>query len=126
MYTQMCIPGLHLSLGIYNRIWSLIKGACTELDLKLAEHLSGDSTPSGNTYDHFSTLLRKKELIQMEFDTQKSYAAVLDEMITYSTLTMANAQTDSYLRKLRKEAADTHSTLRKMVSGLIAMLFLSE
>lgn len=84
-----------LSLGIYNRLWSLLIGACTELDLNLALLISGDSTPSGSsTYDHFSTLLRKKSI---------------------SSLTMPDAESNSFLGQLRKSAADAHKTLQKMV-----------
>lgn len=34
---QVRLPGLHMSLGIYDRLWSLLEGACTELDLLLAQ-----------------------------------------------------------------------------------------
>ena len=53
----------------------------------------------------------------MEFEMQQSYTAVLDEMITYSTITIPNAQTSSHLTMLRKEAEEAHKTLKKMVSG---------
>ena len=77
---QVCIPGLHLSLGIYNRLWSILIGACTELDIKLALLNRGDGTPSSSsTYNHFATLLRKKSLLQMEFEAQQSYVSVVDD-----------------------------------------------
>ncbi len=44
----MCFPGLHLSLGIFDRLYTLLEEACQELDLQLAERervadLGGDS-----------------------------------------------------------------------------------
>ena len=34
---QVCIPGLHISLGIFNLLFTLLENACHELDLQLAE-----------------------------------------------------------------------------------------
>ena len=31
------MPGLHLSLGIFNRLYDLLEDACEQLDLELAE-----------------------------------------------------------------------------------------
>lgn len=90
---QVCIPGLHISHGIFNCIWSLFGGALTELDLKLARLESGDKTPTGSsTYDHFSSLLQRIALKQVEVDTQHGYVMLVDEMVTHSTLTLPNAQ----------------------------------
>jgi hypothetical protein len=112
----VCIPGLHLSLGIYNRLWSLLIGACTELDIKLALLISGEDSPSGSsTYNHFSTLLRKKSILQMELETQQNYVSVVDEMVTYSSLTLPDAETNSFLGQLHKSATDGRKTLQKMV-----------
>lgn len=36
IFTQVCIPGLH-SLGIFNRLWTLLEEACTDLDFKLVQ-----------------------------------------------------------------------------------------
>lgn len=114
----MCIPGLHLSLGIYNRIWSLFTGACTELDLKLVDAINASEpgpSSSSSTHDHFSSSLQKMSLLEMEVDTQRNYAAVLDEMVTYSLLTLPNAQTSTHVRQLRKSAEASHKTLENMV-----------
>ena len=106
---------MHLTLGIYNRIWSLLGGALTELDLKLAKLKSGDTTPTTSTYKHFSSLLERIALKQFEVDTQRDYAKVVDEMVTHFTLTSPDAQTSSFIKKLRTSATSAHKTLKKMV-----------
>ena len=112
---QVCIPGLHLSLGIFNRIWSLLGGALTELDLKLAKLKSNNTTPTGSsTYDHFSSLL-KISLKELEVNTQRGYTTLIDEMVTHSTLTIPNAQTSSFVKNLRTSSASAHKMLNKMV-----------
>ena len=40
---KVCFPGLHLSLGIFNRLWILLEEECTEVDLALAQ----ESAPGG-------------------------------------------------------------------------------
>ena len=46
---QVCIPGLHLSLGVFDCLWTLLEEACTELDLRLAIELGGLPGPGGVT-----------------------------------------------------------------------------
>ncbi len=88
----------------------------TELDLKLAHLKSGGGAPTeSSVYDHFSSLLQKIELKKMEVNTQQGYVTLIDEMVTYSTLTLSNAQISSYIRKLRAESASSHKKLDKMV-----------
>lgn len=113
----MCIPGLHLSLGIYDRIWCLLGGALTELDLELAKLKSGSATPTGSsTYNHFSSLLQKIAHKQLEVDTQSAYTLQVDEMITHATLMTPNVQISSMVKELQKGSETAHKTLKKMVS----------
>ena len=117
----MCIPGLHLTLGIYDRIWCLLGGALTELDLKLAKAKNGGAGSS--TYGHFSTLLQKIALKQTEVETQRGYVALVDEMVTRSTLMTPNAQMSALVKQLRKASDTEHKTLKKMVSNTLIKRF---
>ena len=79
----VCIPGLHLSLGIYNRLWTLLEEACHELDFEVAtcDIPTSSSDPSTSSFKQLS-------LLNVELETQKNEAIVLSEMLTFSTLTM--------------------------------------
>ena len=35
---MVCLPGLHISLGIFQRLYALLEEECHELDLQIASH----------------------------------------------------------------------------------------
>ena len=47
----VCIPGLHLSLGMYNHLWPLLVDACNKFDLKLAD---GGGRAGGASFIQYS------------------------------------------------------------------------
>ena len=61
-YMQVCIPGLHISLGIFNRLYNL-EHACHELDLLLAERSTGE-VRAGNSFGLYSAALTKLSELQ--------------------------------------------------------------
>lgn len=44
----MCIPGLHISLGVFLKFYELLFDKCAELDEKVAYKLTEDSSELGN------------------------------------------------------------------------------
>ena len=109
---QVCIPGLHLSLGIFNRIWELMEYECQELDLRLA-HTKGST--GGSTFVHYANTLQQRSHLAMELETQQGYVSLIDQMVTYLTLTLPDAETNDSLIQLREDAANTHKSIRGMV-----------
>jgi len=106
---------LHLSLGIFDRIWTLLEEGCTELDLKLAESSSGSDFGGSK----FREALARKSLLLSELDRQKTYTTLLDQMTTYLCLTLPDAQTSSFLQELKKEAETAHNILSDKVQVVI-------
>lgn len=110
----MCIPGLHLSLGIYNRIWDLLCDACHDLDLQLA-HVSGGggNCVGDSSFTRYSNALHRRSSLKLELQTQESYGTVINQMITYALL--SSPTDEDFLSGLRKEAATTQQAIRDMV-----------
>ena len=55
---QVCPPGLHISLGIFYKMWCLIEEGCHQLDLELATRIS--HTPHDRqSFQEYSSLVRK-------------------------------------------------------------------
>ena len=48
----MCIPGLHISLGVFLKFYELLLDECAELDEKVAYKLTEDSSELGNSRLH--------------------------------------------------------------------------
>lgn len=89
MAIQVCLPGLHISLGIYDRLWELLEGACTELDLLLAKHTSTGGI--GNSFDEYVASLKKREQLQASLHTAEQWVTMLDQLVTYFSLYVPNA-----------------------------------
>ena len=51
----------------------------------------------------------------LEMDSQKNYAAELDQMATYHCLTLPDAQSSTFLQEMKKEAAAVHKRISNMV-----------
>lgn len=98
-----------MSLGIFNRIWSLLEEACSDLDFKLFLH--GRDSTGDSAID--STLLKTLSAMRVEVQTQQSYADVLKEMITFYTLTTEDVS--EACESLKTDLAKTIQDIGKKV-----------
>ena len=89
MEIQVCLPGLHISLGVFDRLWTLLEGACTELDLLLAEHISVGCM--GSSYNEYVTALRKGEQLRSSLHQEEQRATMMEQLVTYFSLSIARA-----------------------------------
>ena len=62
---KVCPPGLHITLGIFTKLYGLLEDECHNLDLELALHSSEDAHSSFSTY---SQELQKLHLLQAEME----------------------------------------------------------
>ena len=67
---QVCPPGLHITLGIFFRLFSLLEDECHELDL--AHMLHG--AQAGSSYEQYLVSLQKKR------DTEEEVRHLKDEV----------------------------------------------
>ena len=107
----MCIPGLHLSLGIFNRLWTLLEEACSELDFKLA--ISCDDTTTTINPQIDSTAIKTLSAMRVDLQTQRNYANVITEMVTFYTLTVDGA--NDICMRLKEDLAKTQQCISDKV-----------
>lgn len=110
-----------MSLGIYDRLWELLEAACTELDLLLAEHMSGGGVGVGNTYGDYVIALRKREELKNSLAVEENRATTMEQMVTFFSLTIQTPSGNQQLSTLRQEA----SKVRLSVNALVSVLFTS-
>ena len=110
----MCIPGLHLLLGIYNRLWSLLGDACNELDLMLA-YSSLDNISSNGTYSQYVSLVKRRLQLQYEVSDQQNYLFVMNEMVTFASISLPDAEHD-VLKELHKDIDASNVSLSNKVN----------
>ena len=72
----MAIPALHVSLGIFNKLYKMLENACHQLDVKTAEsgYMSGNSS---NEFTEYVTTLQsirqyEKEISKLEDNARKA------------------------------------------------------
>ena len=101
---QVCLPGLHMSLGIFDRLWELLEGTCNKLDLQLAHHTT-EGGKDGNTYQQYIAALKEMEKLKSLHGTEDVRATTLEQLATFFSLHIPNEAHRQQLEILRKEAS---------------------
>lgn len=112
----MCPPGLHITLGIFLRLFVLLENDCHRLDL--AEHIEGSS--SGPSYEKYAAVLQQQTELKDEGHSLRDDLRLLEQMLTH-TLTSAGplsgvlATTDPLLIDTVREIQETKGRLQNIV-----------
>jgi len=107
MCAKVCIPGLHLSLGILDRLWNLLEAECKEIDFQcaIAAGSSGNSSVEG---------FRKLSTLKMEVSAQQKYHEVLTQMLTFGLLN--GPSVEDTVESINVEMAQTVDKIKDMVN----------
>ena len=89
---KVCPPGLHITLGIFTKLYGLLEDECHALDLELALLSRKDAHSSFDTYSQELQMLR---LLQSELKQAEEAYAVLQQMTTYETLVIGEKDPDT-------------------------------
>ncbi len=106
-----------MSLGIYDRLWDLLEGACTELDLQLAHHTT-EGGGDGNTYQQYIAALRKREQLKSSHATEDTRATTLEQLANFFSLHIPNEAHRRQLVILRKEASQARLRVNALVQTI--------
>eukprot|EP00731_Ephydatia_muelleri_P004814 Em0002g990a len=85
---QVCPPGLHITLGIFTKIFTLLEELCHQLDLELAFHNSDDGQSSFCIY---SQELQKLQMYTAEILEAKQSQQNLEQAATYMVLALGES-----------------------------------
>ncbi len=108
----MCIPGLHISLGIFDRLWELLEDACTEIDLTIIKH---QQAMDGGTFGVYVKALDDVLQLRRKLRVLGQHAEVIGGLVTYLMLHLPNPANDPILRQARKEASDHNRVITTTV-----------
>ncbi|KAL5494131.1 hypothetical protein EMCRGX_G015408 [Ephydatia muelleri] len=115
-------PGLHITLGIFTKLYGLLEDECHALDLELALLSSEEAHSSFDTYSQELQMLRS---LQSELKQAEEAYAVLQQMITYVSLVIGEKdpvtadffvqceEKKKYLGKLEAEVAKSKAIVEK-------------
>lgn len=105
------MPGLHISLGVFYRLFALLEAACHQLDIKLAATSKQEDTlPSFRLY---STALHNiDKLKEKNRDTEEAVAA--EQLSTFLAVRGMGQQQVEFCRQA---AAELHRKIATLVSA---------
>ena len=110
---QAALPGLHVSLGIFMKLWRLLESDCHKLDLELAMVGKGREEDR----EGFALYLERiQEISKLEEEKEAAtqYATTLDGLTT--AVAMRVGQTSQMVQNLRQEAIKARDHLTQIVS----------
>ena len=110
IHNQVCLPGLHITLGVFFRLFSLLEDQCHALDLELATSQASSSgdRPSYATYtrqvQEERTLLDQKEKIEGE-------VSWLQQTLSFLAINSSNPASDPAMLAVTKVIKDKNMTI---------------
>lgn len=123
---QVCPPGLHITLGIFLRLFVLLETECHKLDL--AMHVQGSD--SGPSYDKYAAVLEQQTELKDEQHSLKDGLKLQEQLLTHF-LTSARPSagvlttTNPHLLNLFTEIQNTKGKIKNLVSRYYAHQTLS-
>ena len=102
------MPGLHISLGIFYRLFSLLESSCHQLDLELAQHASQPDTL--HSFRLYSASIYKLQKLYEARRTGIEEADAAEQLASYLTIRGMPQQRIEYCRQVA-------AVLRKMLNN---------
>ena len=112
MCVQVCPPGLHITLGIFYRYFTLFEEACHKLDL--AAHVIGDA--AGTTYSKYASALKQQSKLKEEEGKLKMQVGGMEQLVTSLAIALPKAETHLAYQQLCSELGARNARLQKVVS----------
>lgn len=119
----MCLPGLHISLGIFFRLFTLLEDACHRLDFKLALAVTESDRPESSTkptsFQEYTMAIREKQEVKEQQLKLQSEAETLEQVATYMSLNIPDERPLEHplIQAILKEAHSRRSSLSQNVRG---------
>ena len=110
----MCPPGLHITLGIFLRLFVLLEDTCHQLDLS-ANLQESDCGPS---YERYSAAFHKLTNIKDERLQLQNELNMLEQIVTFTATTAANATSNALFNNLASTVASMKEKKKKHVRVL--------
>ena len=121
MYTiQVAIPSLHVSLGVFQKFFTLYESKCQEMDCKLALSMT-DVQNSSKAYQNFvarsAELQSKKDSVTTKREQIRCYEDIITwlALIKDDTHVLDKNESESIIDFLQKEASEMRNEVTILV-----------
>ena len=107
------MPGLHLSLGIFNRLYELLEDTCEELDLQLASKTS--TAIGGSSFQRYAEMLKQLTQLRTDHEAAVQKQTLLTQLLSYLLVSVTAPDDSLAVTRLRQELASTGQHLSVLV-----------
>ena len=114
-FVQVSLPSLHITLGVFQRLFELLELDCHKLDLQLA-HSSEAVSSCTASYQKYLDAKRKAMSVQEKMEQHKNELKNTEQLATYLALIMNTTATDSRLAVVHSRAAELKDKITSLVS----------
>lgn len=79
---QVSPPGLHISLGVFYRLFTLFETECHQLDILFARRSGGVSIEAGPSFDDYAAMAREQQMIAERCEVLQELVHTLEGLVT--------------------------------------------
>ena len=114
----MCLPGLHITLGVFHRLFTLFEDECHQLDLELAELTNPQAGDRPAYCSHSNTVREERKLLDAKALLEDEIKW-LEQTTSYLTLNSTNPSSDPALLAVLKVL----KTKKEKVNDIVCSYF---
>ena len=112
------MPGLHLSLGIFNRLFELLEDACHELDVRLATR--GTATGAGgDSFQKYAVMLKQLSELKEQHSAETAKQTFQSQLLSYLLVTVPAPQHSRTVQSVREELVLSGQKISALVNKSI-------
>ncbi|KAL5517637.1 hypothetical protein EMCRGX_G003220 [Ephydatia muelleri] len=106
------IPGLHMTQGVFMKLFRLLEATCHQFDLQLAYTLYQEESSSSSSFTKYAEELHKKQVAKAKLAEAQDSLAALEEAVMYEVVAYGEDSPQS-VEKMEMEIAKTTKVTSK-------------
>ena len=110
-HKQVCPPGLHMTQGIFMKVFHLLEDACHSYDMQLA--FINQPTNNTSSFSAYCVELHKLHMLKAKYAECKDELADLEEVMTYVAVCLG--KDDSITNSFIKQVNEKKQSVKQMV-----------
>ena len=107
----MCLLGLHITQGIFQKLFGLLEEACHELDLKLAS--CHHSSEHHGSFTPYTVALQDLNKTKADLDVAQQSANILEQLMVYSSVVLGKE--NPLVQGLLKQCDESRKNVQELV-----------
>ena len=108
---QVCLPGLHITLGVFHKMFELFEQECHNLDLQFA--MQGAQEHTSTKFSEYSSALQKLFKSREQLHSAKDEATMMEQCATYSAVVVRSS--DPVVCHLMQQAESARKSVTQLV-----------